>query len=112
MWVSQILRARVTMSWWVLFVGLSTPRMPSCVGFLFGLTRLLVLEPEIHEPADAVVERRLPALHGEPAYVVGPHHRSTARTAPCGRLEASEVAHVETPVPGERAVYGAHRAPR
>ena len=86
-----------------------------------GLARHLVLEPEIDDPPDAVVERRLPARGRETPHVVRAHHHATPRTASRGRFQPSEVAHVETPVPRQRAAqgvlvlvcfYGAHSDPR
>ena len=86
-----------------------------------GLTRHLVLEPEIDDATDAVVERCLPAGRREAPNVVRPHHHATSCTASRGRFQASQVADVETPVPRQRAAqgvrvhvlaYGAHNDPR
>ena len=69
-------------------------------------------EAQIDEAPHAVVEQRLPARGRETAHVVGAHDPAGPRAATGGRFQAAEVADVETPVPRQRAVYGAHSAPR
>ena len=76
------------------------------VAVRIGLARHLVLEPEIDDPAHAVVERGLPPGRRETPHVVRAHHHATSRTASRGRFQASEVANVETPVPRQRAAQG------
>ena len=45
------------------------------------------------------IERRLPARGRQAPHVVRAHHRATSCAAARGRFQASEVSHVETPVP-------------
>ena len=74
-----------------------------------ALARYLVLEAEIDDAADAVVERRLPAVGRETPHVVRAHDRAMARAASSVRLQASEVADVVTSVPAEQRSTARHR---